>query len=185
LVAVPRRSVAPTDDTKKDADANMAQATNRKADKADVAKETNTNQSTTTTTTVIYLRIKGVQVFPEADGTYVHVRAKVNGIVYDYPSVGGVNWMEVGPSMGGKIIEIPAATSYRISFELQMKNGPAFGGRESFKRVTESAPQNYSSNIATPVTTLPFSENYNLYKVDGDRRGAAVGAHISYELSES
>ncbi len=69
------------------------------------------------------LKIEGVELYPHSDEAVVQVHAIVNGTKYIYPSVGGVEWMKVGPTMAGQTFRLPTAERYEIRFEMIHRQG--------------------------------------------------------------
>lgn len=67
------------------------------------------------------LRIEGVELFPPANSAVVKVTAFVNGTQFTYPSIGGVEWLQVAPSMSGQTFRLPNAEQYEIRFEMLKK----------------------------------------------------------------
>jgi hypothetical protein len=132
----------------------------------------------------IFLKIKGVKLFPDDSNAEVQVLAIVNGTTFVHPSVGGVKWMKVGPDMSQKSIELPVAQRYDIRFEMRLRNGSTFSGKGS-KQLEASPVARAASQMISSITHLPYSEDYKLYDIVGETRAASVHAVVSYEISES
>jgi hypothetical protein len=132
----------------------------------------------------ILLKINGVKLFPEDSNAEVQVLAIVNGITFAHPSVGGVKWMNVGPDMSQKLIELPAAQRYDIRFEMRFRNGSTFSGKES-KQLEASPVARAGSQMISSIRHLPYREDYKLYDIAGETRSASVRAIVSYEISEA
>ena len=81
--------------------------------------------STSAGSDIIVLRIKEVDLFPGDSGASVKVTATVNNVDYKYPSVGGVEWLKVGPNMSPGVFQIPSATHYEIRFAMTFRKGTA------------------------------------------------------------
>jgi|GEM_PF-3767888 len=129
----------------------------------------------------IFMKIKAIQLFPTDPEAEVRVTAYVNGTEFVHPSVGGVQWMRVGPSMSEKIIPLPKADRYEISFEMTFRSEKKLSGGTKSLQV-RSGFQKAKSQMVTPVSTLPFSEDYRLYLVNDGSRAASVKAIIPYEI---
>lgn len=129
----------------------------------------------------VFMKIKAIQLFPDDPEAEVQVICYVNGIEFIHPSVGGVNWMRVGPSMSEKIISLPKAASYDIRFEMRFRSDKKLSGGTKSVQI-EQGPQQATSQMVTPVTALPFSEEYSLYLVNDGSRAASVKAIIPYEI---
>ena len=67
------------------------------------------------------LKLKGVELFPPSDSASVKVSAFVNGTKFTYPSIGGVEWLQVAPSMSGQTFRLPKTEHYEIRFEMLKK----------------------------------------------------------------
>jgi len=122
----------------------------------------------------VFVRIKPIKLFPERPNAEVQLSIFVNGTEYRHPSVGGVEWMKVGPSMSEKIIEVPTSSRYDIRFEMRLRDGP-----------TLKTQQQLAAQQVTPVKALPYSEEYRLYQVENKSRAASVSAVVSYEVLRS
>lgn len=118
----------------------------------------------------VFLRIRAIKLFPENPNAEVQLSIFVNGTEYKHPSVAGVEWMKVGPAMSEKIIELPTSPRYDVRFEMRLREGP-----------TLRMHQKVSQQI-TPIKTLPYSEEYNLYQVENKTRAAGVSAVVPYEV---
>jgi hypothetical protein len=116
------------------------------------------------------MRVKPIRLFPDKPNADVQLSIFVNGTEYRHPSVAGVEWMKVGPSMSEKIIELPPAARYDVRFEMRLREGP-----------TLKTQQQVSQQI-TPIKALPYSEEYNLYQVENKSRAAGISAVVSYEV---
>ena len=118
----------------------------------------------------VFMRIKPIRLFPDKPNAEVQVSIFVNGTEYRHPSVAGVEWMKVGPSMSEKVIELPSAARYDVRFEMRLREGP-----------TLKTQQQVSQQI-TPIKALPYSDEYNLYQVENKSRAAGISAVVSYEV---
>lgn len=118
----------------------------------------------------VFVRIKPIKLFPERPNAEVQLSVFVNGTEYRHPSVGGVEWMKVGPSMSEKIIEVPTASRYDVRFEMRLREGSTLKN------------QQHMAQQITPIKTLPYSEEYRLYPVENKSRAANVSAVVAYEV---
>lgn len=119
----------------------------------------------------IFLTISGVKLFPENSSAEIQVIAYVNDTAFQYPSVGGVTWLKVGPVMAPQIIEIPKADLYVTRFELNLKLP------DTVKKLV--------SQTVLRVTELPFNTEYNLYPLEGQTRAASISAVVKFSISKS
>lgn len=71
------------------------------------------------------LRIDRVELFPPSNSAVVQVLAIVNGTQFRYPSIGGVEWMKVAPTMAGQTFRLPSAERYELRFEMLKKEDGA------------------------------------------------------------
>jgi hypothetical protein len=137
----------------------------------------------------VYLRIKGIKLFPEDPDAAVRVVAYVNDIPFNFPSLGGAKWMKVGPDMNEKWIELPKASTYNIRFEMNRKGAT----KEEIQKmssnvalmiaVQEDRPIPYKGQSESFVKKWPITDEYKLYRVTDDTRDATVSAVVAYELS--
>ena len=100
--------------------------------------------------------------------------------------------MKVGPAMSEKIIELPKADRYDVRFEMLLRSGTRLAqpqhvqsaiisaaSQTTYPNVTRAASQEV---MPVPAQTLPFSETYKLYPIEGGTRAASVSAVIPYEI---
>jgi hypothetical protein len=118
----------------------------------------------------VFVRVKPIKLFPERPNAEIQLSVFVNGTEYKHPSVGGVEWMKVGPSMSEKIIEVPTASRYDVRFEMRLREGATL------------KTQQHMAQQVTPIKALPYSEEYRLYPVENKSRAASVSAVIAYEV---
>jgi hypothetical protein len=139
------------------------------------ASETQANATSTQIGAV--LKILGVRLFPNDSDAVVRVTAFVNGTSFRYPSLAGVDWLQVGPSMSPQTFELPKADRYAVKFEMQLKTAFA------------NAPIEMVSQREVSITQLPHTEEYNLHKKEGQpglmTRSASVGAAVRYALERA
>ncbi len=67
------------------------------------------------------LRIDRVELFPHSNSAVIQVLAIVNGTKFMYPSIGGVEWLKVAPSMAGQTFRLPSSDRYDVRFEMQKR----------------------------------------------------------------
>lgn len=116
------------------------------------------------------MRIKPIQLFPDDPSAEVQLIVDVNGTKFRHPSVGGIEWMQVGPGMSEKVIELPTAPNYAIRFEMQFRNVQGNKGTlQTAQRIDH-------------IIDLPASNKYELYQVQGVTRLASVSAEVRYEV---
>lgn len=127
-----------------------------------------------------FIKIEKVKLFPPDPDAQVQIYAIVNGVRYRHPAIAGVDWIHVGPNMDQKTIELPEAERYEIRFEIVVHDGKKSAGAGT---VIEGVPD-MTSNMIRYIMDLPFSEEYKLYAVNGNVRGAEVGATVSYSIFE-
>jgi hypothetical protein len=113
----------------------------------------------------IWLCIDGVESYEYHDSSDVRIKAIVNGVEFVYPSVGGVEWLGIGPSMAGQVYRLPRTRDvYRVRFEAQTKwTNPEYDDYTEyshFKSVKEV--------IIDPKEDVPFEERYLLYEFTPD-----------------
>jgi hypothetical protein len=125
----------------------------------------------------VFMKISPIKLFPEDPEAEVQLSVFVNGTEYRHPSVAGVEWMKIGPSMNDKIIEVPRDDWYQVRFEMRMRDGDVY---------ETSTPVIRTSQQVTPVMKkeLPYKEEYRLYPVQDSTRSATVAALVTYEIYE-
>jgi hypothetical protein len=142
----------------------------------------------------VFFTIRGITLAPEANGRLVHLHGKVNDTEFDYPSVAGAWWAQVGPSMSLRTIQVPLRDDgfYYVSFSLDMKREGDAGAAAHAESDTANdgllridAPVQASSQQAVPIHSLPFSGDYALYVIDpaSQLRFANVIATVHYSMS--
>jgi hypothetical protein len=133
----------------------------------------------------IFLRITGVKLFPADPNVEVQLLAIVNGTEYVHPSIGGVEWMKVGPAMSQKLIELPKATNYEIRFEMRIRNQPDLNNSQGERHLASEPFDRAGSQLVNNIWALPFSDEYPLYELDGKTRNAQVRAVVKYIIYDS
>jgi len=121
--------------------------------------------------TRVYLMIEGASLYPANEDEQVQIYAFINGTEYRYPSVAGVEWLQVGPTMSPGIFEIPDSDIYEVRFEGNMRRRD-YGSRH------------LASQQVITVTTLPYSGKYSLHQVDEGVRSAGISASLRFSLEK-
>lgn len=120
----------------------------------------------------LWFSIDGVDLFGGLEGGKVKVVANINGLEYRYPSLEGVEWMEVSPTMSSQQFRLPRAEDgYSVRFTMTLKkNG------EVVRLVSQR-----TDHFDTP----PFNGRYSVYRVgEENTRSASVEAQIEYTARE-
>ncbi len=132
-----------------------------------------------------FLVVRAVTLYPENPSAEVQVFFAVNGLEFKFPSVAGVEWMNIGPFMSGKTVEVPPSVEYVVSFRMRLRpsaNEPAAeldSKQQMHIPIREASSQ---SMIRVPRSNLPFRGSYSLYDVQNGVRGASVRASIDFEI---
>lgn len=117
----------------------------------------------------VYLKIQRVRLFPSNRNTEIQVFAFVNETKFKYPSISGVEWLKVGPSMSPGIFDVPKSDIYEVRFEMKTRN---------------SGSPNFVSEQVLRVSKLPYSDEYKLHQVNNRSRAASVSAAIDFSIEE-
>lgn len=122
-----------------------------------------------TAVSTVLFRIDGVSSSGLPPSAAVRVSAVVNGKVFAYPSLGAVDWLDIGPTMSSQTFQVAAAAKYDIRFEMDVKGGARYVSQETVQ-----------------VSILPHTGHYRLYPTKVDRMGvsraATPGASIRFSL---
>jgi hypothetical protein len=121
----------------------------------------------------IWLVVEGVDAY-EIENAVVKVVANVNGTKYVYPTLEGIEWMEVGPSMAPQKFLLPKANKYEISFSMKVRQGNRVRDFVSVEKISVKATDAKS-----------FSSQYDLHSKDGGVRAASVSAAVRFKLSQN
>ena len=118
------------------------------------------------------LRIDRVELFPHSDSAVVQVLAIANGIEFRYPSIGGVEWLKVAPSMAGQTFRLPAAEQYDIRFEM-------------LKR--EASTDDDAKLLSVETVSFAGGSTSGKYALHGfdpasGTRSGNIGAEVSYSI---
>ena len=124
----------------------------------------------------LYLRISRVALYPDDPTAEVQVVASVNGTEYIFPSVANVKWMRVGPDMNQKIIPLPTADVYQITFRMNYRLGRSAGNEEPHKIIRVAR-----QGLPAP-TILPHNSEYKLYPISSATASSAVAAVVTYQV---
>jgi hypothetical protein len=118
-----------------------------------------------------WLVIEGVETYGSFHDASVRVSVDVNGTRYIYPTLAGVEWLEVAPSMAPQKFKLPkpSPTGYEVQMQMVLR---ANDNTYDFKSVNSDV-----------VTSFPFSGEYELYTVEAHTRAGAVTASVHYRIS--
>lgn len=121
------------------------------------------------------LKIHSVELFPPSETASVKVMAFVNGTTFTYPSVGGVEWLQVSPSMSGQIFHLPKVEKNEIRFEM-LKREP--------KDRTAQKPAKLLSQETILFREGSVEGRYRLHGFDSDSktRSGTASAEIIYSI---
>ncbi|WP_339137519.1 MAG: hypothetical protein WGN25_05560 [Candidatus Electrothrix sp. GW3-4] len=129
----------------------------------------------------VWMIIEGLEFFAARPGAQVRVTANVNGTNFLYPSVGGIEWLEVGPSMSSQVYHLPPTRErYLVRFEAEVRI-PARAGKEEILGKLTSVKE----DIIAAQGDIPFSGKYILHTFDPVHmaRGAEARAMLLYRLT--
>ena len=114
------------------------------------------------------IKITGVDLYPGSSDAGIQVSVFVNGTKFTYPSLAGVEWLQVGPAMSGQTFELPKSDSYTLRFEMRKREA------------RDGSVSRFASQETVPLSAKA-SGHYNLYFVDRMmKRSASVDAQIRY-----
>ena len=121
-----------------------------------------------------WLIIKGVEIFGRYPGAQAKVTAIVNDTKYLYPSVGGVEWLGVGPTMSPQQFKLPrpGPNGYEIRFEMLLREADVLDRTRSFTSVK-----------SVYVKTLPFDGDYEVHLFEERVRGPGVEGRIRFSVT--
>ncbi|HUP62691.1 MAG TPA: hypothetical protein VNA69_19980 [Thermoanaerobaculia bacterium] len=123
-----------------------------------------------------WLIVKGVEMYGPYRDAQVKVTAIVNGTEYLYPSVPGVDWLAVGPTMAPQQFKLPrpGPDGYEIRFNMLL--------RESAR---PEAERSYTSVKSAFVRSLPFDGGYELHLVQRGVRGHGVAGKVRFSVTSN
>lgn len=118
-----------------------------------------------------WLSIEGVEVFGQEDAQ-IQVTIDVNGTTFVYPSLAGVKWAEVGPTMSSQQFQLPPGQlPLRLRFSALL-------------RTSGKSPVELVSQRTVVVDQLPADGEYILHKRNEEGvRAAAVSAAVRYSIT--
>jgi hypothetical protein len=124
--------------------------------------------------TEAWLIIKGVEVFGRYPGAQVKAAAMVNDTRYLYPSVGGAEWLGVGPTMAPQQFKLPrpGPNGYEIRFEMLLREADVLHRTRSFTSVK-----------SVFVKTLPFDDDYEVHLLEEGVRGPGVEGRVRFSVT--
>ena len=95
----------------------------------------------------------------------------MNGTTFVYPSLAGVKWAEVGPSMSSQQFQLPPGQlPLRLRFSALL-------------RMTGKSPIELVSQRTVVLDQLPANGEYMLHKKEEGVRAAAVSAAVRYSVT--
>ena len=130
-----------------------------------------------------WLVIEGMGFYAARPGAQVRVMANVNGTEYEYPSVGGIKWLEVGPGMSAQKYRLPPTDNhYVIRFEADVRVPGTDGEPDTMGKLTSVA-----EDIVAVPGDIPFSGQYVLHTLDPVHMARSAGANavISYRITNA
>lgn len=122
----------------------------------------------TRSTTQTWFLINSIQVEGRLANAPVKVVIWVNGVEHRYPSLGGVEWMEVGLGMSPHRFKVASASGYEVRFEMRVKR--------------ERGELRLISQDTDVVVDVPYDGDYKLHQVKQGTRSRPTSALISYRL---
>jgi len=122
-----------------------------------------------------WLIFRGVDLFDRFPDAQVKVIANVNDTTFTYPTLPGVEWLGVGPTMSTQQFHLPPSgpRGYRIRFEMLLRQFPEHPEIVNTLKSTETVF----------ITSLPIARSYSLHLVDHSVRGPAIVAVVSFSVS--
>ena len=118
-----------------------------------------------------FLTVKGIELFPESPDAEIQVVIFVNGTKYQYPSLAGVKWLKTGRTMSPGTFKVPNDQIYEVRFEATLRNFEA---------------TYLASQRVVRISKLPYSNEYDLYKVNEEMtRSAYVSATVHYSIEKA
>jgi hypothetical protein len=126
-----------------------------------------------------WLIVKGVEFFGNYAGAQVKVTAFVNDTEFVYPSLAGVEWLEVGPTMAAQQFRLPPAgpNGYEIRFNMIVRE------RASDEPNTFLYRDSFTSVQRVFVKALPANGEYKLHLLRNAVRGPGVDAVIRFSVA--
>ena len=106
----------------------------------------------------VIFKIHGVTNSGLPSNASVRVTAIVNEKAFTYPSLGAVDWLDVGPTMSSQSFQVPNSGRYDIRFEMEVKGG--------LRHVSQETVQ---------VFAIPHTGTYRLYPTKSDGQGVSRG----------
>jgi hypothetical protein len=128
-----------------------------------------------------WLVVEGMEFFAARPGVQVRVTANVNGTEYVYPSVGGVEWLEVGPGMSAQKFRLPPESDeYIVRFEAAVR----VPGKGKQRAVTGKLTS-VTEDIVHVAGDIPYTGRYVLHTFDPVHmaRSAQANAELSYRIT--
>jgi len=125
-----------------------------------------------------WLIIRGVDLFQQIPNAKVKVKAVVNGTSFTYPTLSGVEWMGVGPTMAPQQFHLPPPGPHGYAIRMEMfTRSLDDNGRETANSVI------FKSTETIFVTSVPIDKNYYLYAVNYHFRGPDIEAVVKFSIS--
>lgn len=127
-----------------------------------------------------WLVVEGLDFGAAREGAQVRITATVNGAEYVYPSVGGVEWLAVGPAMSPQKFRLPGGQEYVIRFSAAVR----VAGRGD-EPPTLGALTSVNEDIVAVPRDLPYAGRYILHTFDPVHmaRSADASARLIYRVT--
>lgn len=139
------------------------------------------NAHVQTSETDAWFMVDGVEFYGSSyyHGLEIQISADINGVIYKYPSKGGVEWLEVGPDMAGQVFHLrPTKVRYTIRFEARVRVANQPERIEQLKSVQE---------VFIDLTRIPYEGRYILHAFDQVRgsRAASADAALKFRIAHT
>jgi hypothetical protein len=137
-------------------------------------KRNNAAAESASTDDTVVLSVDRIELFgfDDSPNRAVQVFAHVNGTTFRYPSLAGVDWLQVGPDMSPQRFTLPPTSNmYEITFDATLNDG--------VRLVSQDTDSVKASEIASERRRF----SYALHKVGAEKtRSAGIAATVWYTL---
>ena len=121
-----------------------------------------------------WLKINRVEIFNSTwTSAGVRVIAEVNGNTFTYPSVGGAQWVMVGPGMSPGLFKLPPSEVFQITFSMNAKH-------QAVNDETKFVSQRI---VVIRKDQVPKTDSYAVHELGAEKmRGVGIAAEISFSV---
>jgi hypothetical protein len=121
-----------------------------------------------------WLIVDGVDLYDPYGEPQIKLHINVNGTKFVYPTLDGVEWLGVGPTMASQQFSLPGPGINGYEIQMQMYVKGKGGGTYDLRSVRKVF-----------VQEVPFAGRYNLHTVNDGSRDPGISASVRFHIGRN